>query len=170
MSTSAGEHMEVEEAIRTRRSIRKWSSKPLDRDTVMELMASVRLAPSGHNGQQWELIIVTDRDRLERLVPICNNQRHVGEAGAFIFIVTDPSAKWIHVDPAIALDHLTLRAREMGLGTCWIGAFDEARMREFLGIPDEKIAVIGMTLGYPGDQPTPRERRSLDELVHWERY
>ena len=69
-----------------------------------------------------------------------------------------------------ALDHLTLRAREMGLGTCWIGAFDEARMREFLGIPDEKIAVIGMTLGYPGDQPTPRERRSLDELVHWERY
>ncbi len=162
--------MDVEEAIRTRRSIRKWSDRPLDRETIIQLMETVRLAPSGHNGQQWELIVVTDRDRLEQLVPICNDQRHVGEAGAFMFIVTDPSAKWTHVDPAIAMDHLTLRAREMGLGTCWIGAFDELRMREFLGIPEEKIAVIGMTLGYPGDDPEPRGRRSLDDLVHWENY
>lgn len=162
--------MDVEEAIRTRRSIRSWSGRPLERETIVELMGSVRLAPSGHNGQQWELIVVTDRERLERLVPICNNQRHVGEAGAFVFIVTDPSAKWIHVDPAIAMDHLTLRAREMGLGTCWIGAFDEARMREFLGIPDGKVAVIGMTMGYPEDDPAPRGRRSLEELVHWESY
>lgn len=170
MSTSAGDEVDVEEAIRTRRSIRSWSSRPLERDTIEGLLDSVRLAPSGMNGQQWELIVVTERDRLERLVPICNNQRHVGQAGAFVFIVTDPSAKWVHVDPAIAMDHLTLRAREMGLGTCWIGAFDEARMRDFLGIPDEKIAVIGMTLGYPGDDPAPRGRRSLEELVHWERY
>jgi len=162
--------MDVEEAIRTRRSIRKWSDRPLDKDTIIGLMDSVRLAPSGHNGQQWELIVVTDRDRLDQLVPICNDQRHVGEAGAFMFIVTDPSAKWTHVDPAIAMDHLTLRAREMGLGTCWIGAFNELRMREFLGIPEEKIAVIGMTLGYPGDDPEPRGRRSLDDLVHWENY
>jgi nitroreductase len=162
--------MDVEEAIRTRRSIRKWSGRPLERETIVELLESVRLAPSGMNGQQWELIVVTERERLERLVPICNNQRHVGEAGAFVFIITDPSAKWIHVDPAIAMDHLTLRAREMGLGTCWIGAFDEGLMREFLGIPDEKVAVIGMTLGHPGDDPEPRGRRALDELVHWERY
>jgi nitroreductase len=142
----------------------------MDRETIEGLMESVRLAPSGHNGQQWELIVVTERERLLDLVPICNNQRHVGEAGAFVFIVTDPSAKWIHVDPAIAMDHLTLRATEMGLGTCWIGAFDEARMREYLDIPDGKVAVIGMTLGYPGDDPEPRGRRSLEDLVHWERY
>jgi nitroreductase len=162
--------MDVKEAIRTRRSIRKWSDRPLEKGTINELMESVRLAPSGHNGQQWELIVVTERDRLEGLVPICNNQKHVGEAGAFIFIVTDPSAKWVHVDPAIALDHLTLRARAMGLGTCWIGAFDEARMRKFLEIPDEKVAVIGMTLGYPGNDPATRGRRSLEELIHWESY
>jgi nitroreductase len=94
----------------------------------------------------------------------------VGEAGAFVFIVTDPSAKWVHVDPAIAMDHLTLRAREMGLGTCWIGAFDEGRMRRFLGIPEGKVTVIGMTLGYPGEEPGPRARRSLEEMVHWETY
>ncbi len=162
--------MDVEEAIRTRRSIRKWSGRPLERETIEELMASVRLAPSGMNGQQWELVVVTERERLRQLVPICNNQRHVGEAGAFVFIVTDPSAKWKHVDPAIALDHLTLRAREMGLGTCWIGAFDTGRMREFLGIPDGKVSVIGMTLGYPGEDPPGRARRGLEELIHWEKY
>ena len=170
MSTSAGDDVDVEEAIRIRRSIRKWSDEPLDRRTIEDLMESVRLAPSGMNGQQWELIVVTERDRLEQLGAICNNQRHVGEAGAFVFIVTDPSAKWIHVDPAIAMDHLTLRAREMGLGTCWIGAFDEARMREFLGIPEGKVAVIGVTLGHPAEEPPPRARRNLEELVHWERY
>ena len=162
--------MDVEEAIRTRRSIRDWSGRPMDRATIEELLESARLAPSGMNGQQWELVVVTDRERLRQLVPVCNNQRHVGEAGAFLFIVTDPSAKWVHVDPAIALDHLTLRAREMGLGTCWIGAFDEARMREFLGIPEGKVTVIGMTLGHPGEEPAPRKRRDLEELVHWERY
>jgi nitroreductase len=162
--------MDVEEAIRTRRSIRQWSDRRLDRGTIEQLMESVRLAPSGMNGQQWELIVVTERERLEALVPICNGQRHVGEAGAFVFVITDPSAKWTHVDPAIAMDHLTLRAREMGLGTCWIGAFDEGRIREFLGIPVEKVAVIGMTLGYPGDDPEPRPRRSLEQLLHWERY
>ena len=162
--------MDVDEAIRTRRSIRSWSDRPLERETIERLLASVRLAPSGHNGQQWEIIVVTQRERLVELVPICNNQRHVGEAGAFIFIITDPSAKWIHVDPAIALDHLTLRATEMGLGTCWIGAFDEARMREALNIPEEKVAVIGMTLGYPGDIQEAKGRRSLDELVHWDTY
>ncbi len=162
--------MDMEEAIRTRRSIRKWSDRPLEKETIIQLMDVVRLAPSGHNGQQWEIIVVTGRDRLEQLVPICNDQRHVGEAGAFVFIVTDPSAKWTHVDPAIALDHLTLRAREMGLGTCWIGAFDEGRMREFLAIPEEKVAVIGMTVGYPGDDPEPRGRRKLEDLVHWDNY
>jgi nitroreductase len=162
--------MDVEEAIRTRRSIRKWSERPLDQETIETLLETVRLAPSGHNGQKWEIIAVTDRDRLRKLVPICNNQRHVGEAGAFLFVVSDPSAKWTHVDPAIAMDHLTLRAREMGLGTCWIGAFDHARMREFLGIPEEMVAVIGMTLGYPEEEPQPRSRRDVDQVVHWDHY
>lgn len=162
--------MEVREAISTRRSIRRWKGKPLDRSTLEELLEAARLAPSGMNGQKYEIIVVTDRERLSALVPICAGQSHVGEAGAFLFIINDPSAKWKHVDPAIAMDHITLRAREMGLGTCWIGAFDEARMREFLGIPPEKVAVIGMTVGYPEEEPAARPRRSMEELVHWERY
>jgi nitroreductase len=162
--------VDVEEAIRTRRSIRNWSTKPLERETLEELLEAARIAPVAKNVQYWEIIAVTDRERLQRLVPICNGQHHVGEAGAFLFIVSDPAAKWVHVDPAIAMDHVTLRAREMGLGTCWIGAFDEAAMREFLGIPTEKVAVIGMTVGYPAEEPRPKERASLDQLVHWENY
>lgn len=170
LSCSAGEDMDVEEAIRDRRSIRKWANRPLERETLQNLLDSVRLAPSGHNGQRWEIIAVTEPSRLQRLVPICNNQGHVGEAGAFLFIISDPKAKWTHVDPAIAFDHLTLRAHEMGLGTCWIGAFNERGIRTFLTIPDEKITVIGMTVGYPAEVPEPKPRRDLEDLVHWERY
>lgn len=162
--------MDVEEAIRDRRSIRKWADKPLERETLEDLLDSARLAPSGHNGQRWEIIAVTEPSRLKQLVPMCNNQRHVGEAGAFLFIISDPDSKWIHVDPAIALDHLTLRAHEMGLGTCWIGAFNERRIRTFLAIPEKRISVIGMTVGYPAETPEPRTRRDLEDLVHWERY
>ena len=162
--------MDVEEAIRERRSIRNWSDRPLDRKTLEELLEAARLAPAAKNVQHWEIIAVTDRDRLSQLVPICNNQRHVAEAGAFLFIISDPAAKWKHVDPAIAMDHITLRAHEMGLGTCWIGAFDEAAMRRFLGIPDDKVAVIGMTVGHPAGASAPKARASLEDLVHWERH
>lgn len=162
--------MDVHEAIRDRRSIRKWSDRPLERETLEELLEAARLAPASRNEQQWRIIAVTDRQRLRELVPICNNQHHVGEAGAFLFIVSDPGAKWTHLDPAIAMDHVTLRAHEMGLGTCWIGAFDRERMRTFLGIPDGMVAVIGMTVGWPAESPQPRGRSSLDELVRWERY
>jgi nitroreductase len=162
--------VDVDEAIRTRRSIRKWSDRPLDRETLVELLKAAQLAPAAHNNQRWEIIAVTDRDRLQALVPICNNQKHVGEAGAFLFIVSDPGAKWVHVDPAIAMDHITLRAREMGLGTCWIGAFDDGAMRRFLAIPDEIVSVIGMTVGHPAEESAPKGRSGLDELVRWERY
>ena len=162
--------MDVEKAIRTRRSIRNWQDRPLEKGTLQELLEAARLSPTARNVQHWEIIAVTDRERLRALVPICNNQRHVGDAGAFLFIVSDPAAKWKHVDPAIAMDHITLRAHEMGLGTCWIGAFDEGAMRSYLGIPKEKVTVIGMTVGYPAEEPAPKERTSLDALIHWESY
>ena len=162
--------MDVEEAIRSRRSIRKWQDRPVDRPTLEQLLDAARLAPSGRNGQQWEIVCVTDRARLRELATACAGQEHVAQAGAFLFAVNDPSAKWRHVDPAIALDHVTLRAVELGLGTCWIGAFDEREVRRILGIPEHKVAVIGLTVGHPAEEPAPRTRRPLDEAVRWEHY
>jgi len=162
--------MDVVDAIKGRRSIRKWQDRPVDKEVLAELLDAARLAPSGANGQQWEIIAVTDRTTLEELGRACRGQEQVTHAGAFLFIVNDPSAKWRHVDPAIALDHVTLRAVEMGLGTCWIGAFDEGEVRRILGIPDVKVAVIGMAVGYPAESPPPKGRRPLERAVHWERY
>ena len=162
--------MDVVDAIKGRRSIRKWQDRAVTKEVLAELLDAARLAPSGRNGQQWEIVVVTDRVTLKELGRACADQEHVAQAGAFLFIVNDPSAKWRHVDPTIALDHVTLRAVEMGLGTCWIGAFDEKEVRRVLGIPDTKVAVIGMTVGYPAESPAPRARRPLERAVHWERY
>jgi nitroreductase len=73
-------------------------------------------------------------------------------------------------DLAIALDHLSLAARAMGLGTCWVAAFDEVEIQHILSIPDEVRAPIVMTLGYPAEWPNPRPRKSLSELVCYEEY
>jgi len=162
--------MDVVDAIKDRRSIRKWQDRPVTRELLEELLDAARLAPSGANGQQWEIVAVTERATLEELGRACAGQEQVALAGAFLFIVNDPSAKWRHVDPAIALDHVTLRAVEMGLGTCWIGAFDEGEVRRILGIPDAKVAVIGMAVGYPAESPAPKARRPLERAVHWEKY
>ena len=142
----------------------------MPRRTLERLLDAARLAPSSRNGQQWEIVCVTDRARLRGMVGACMGQEHVGKAGALLFIVNVPSAKWEYLDPAIALDHVTLRAVELGLGTCWIGAFDEREVRRILGIPEDRLVVIGMTVGYPAEEPAPRQRRSLDKAVHWERY
>jgi nitroreductase len=160
----------VGEAIRKRRSIRKWQDRPVPRKKLERLLDAARLAPSSRNGQQWEIVCVTDRARLREMVGACMGQEHVGQAGALLFIVNVPSAKWGYLDPAIALDHVTLRAVELGLGTCWIGAFDEREVRRILGIPDDRLVVIGMTVGYPAEEPAPRLRRPLEKAVRWERY
>jgi len=162
--------VDVVEAIRRRRSIRKWQDRPIPKDVLEQLLDAARLAPSGRNGQQWEIVCVTDRARLGELTAACAGQEHVGQAGAFLFIVNDPSAKWRQLDPALALDHVTLRAVELGLGTCWIGAFDEREVRRILGIPEDKLAVIGMTVGYPAEDPAPSPRRPLEMAVRWEHY
>ena len=74
------------------------------------------------------------------------------------------------VDVAIIMDHLILAAADLGLGTCWIGAFDPQAAREVLGLPDEAEPIAFTPLGYPNDQPGPKKRKSLAELVRYERW
>jgi len=162
--------MHVGEAIRKRRSIRKYLRKPLPDEELMELLEMARLAPSGMNRQPWRLIIVREEERKKALVPICRNQEFIADCSVFIAGVDDPAEKWARVDLAIALDHLSLAAVEKGLGTCWIGAFDRERMDKFLEVPPGMTVTVCMTVGYPAESPSPRKKKDLDELVYWEKY
>jgi len=156
--------MDVKDAIETRRSIRKYEDRPIEDGVMAELLEAMRLSPSSSNLQKWTIVVVTDADLLGRLVPACGNQRFIGECGAFLIGVTGPGDDYHTIDITIALDHLSLRAVELGLGTCWIGDFEPDRVKELLGIPGDCDVQICMSVGYPAVAPAARKRKPRSEL------
>jgi len=162
--------LNVLNAIKKRRSIRKYNKKPIPEKELMELLEVARLAPSGANRQPWEIILVRDEARKKALVPLCKDQKFIADCSVLLVGVDNPEQKWQRVDLAIAFDHITLAAVEKGLGTCWIGAFDREAVARFLKVPEGKVVTACLTLGYPAEEPEPRHRKEMDDLFHWEEY
>jgi len=162
--------LDLTTVIQKRRSIRKYKDKEIPRELLTQILEAARQAPSGANRQPWQLVVVTDAEKRKALVPICKDQKFVGECSAFIAGIDDPSQKWARVDVAIAMEHIALAAVDKGLGTCWIGAFDPEKLRIALAVPAGMVVTAGMTLGYPDEAPEARTRKNLNELVHWESF
>ncbi|MDP2871885.1 MAG: nitroreductase family protein [Bacillota bacterium] len=163
--------MDVLTAIKTRRSIRKYKDVPVPEDKLAQVLEAGRAAPSAGNRQPWRFLVVTDPETRKRLVPAARNQEFVGQAGAVIVACApDPSLKWHMVDVAIALDHMTLAAHELGLGTCWVGAFEPDQVRQLLGIPEEVKVVALLPLGVPDMEGTPRPRKPAEEVFVFNRW
>jgi nitroreductase len=98
------------------------------------------------------------------------HQRFVADCSYFIAGIADPALKWHMVDITIALTHLTLQAVELGYGTCWIGAFDEIRIKDLLGIPEHKKVVACMTFGRPRGKHVARSRKNVESFVYSDRF
>jgi nitroreductase len=163
--------VEVFEAIGKRRSIRKYVPIPVPEDKLQRVLQAAQAAPSASNRQEYRFIVVKDQETRQRLVHASSDQGFLAEAGVVIVAcATDPSRKWHAVDIAIAIDHMTLAAVAEGLGTCWIGAFEEGAVKSILGIPDSVRATMLLTLGVPAEEGRPRRRKSLEELVTQDRW
>ncbi|NYT11243.1 MAG: nitroreductase [Methanomassiliicoccales archaeon] len=162
--------MNVLNAIKKRRSIRKYTKKPILEKDLRELLEVARLAPSGSNRQPWEIILVRDETRKKELVPLCKDQKFIADCSVLLVGVDNPEQKWQRVDLAIAFDHIALAAVEKGLGTCWIGAFDREAVARYLKVPEGKVVTACLTLGYPAEDPEPRHRKEMEDLFHWEEY
>jgi len=163
--------MNVHEAIAARRSVRAYEDKPIEEDKLRRVLEAGRLAPSARNMQEWQFVAVRDKGLRSKLVPACKNQTFVGEAPVVIVACATQHEHVMTcgqyaypIDLAIAVDHMTLAAVEEGLGTCWIGAFYEDRVRRVLGIPNDVRVVTVLPMGYPAETPTPRSRRSFDDV------
>ena len=158
--------MQVQEAIQERLSIRRYADAVIPAEHMDILFKALQLAPSGNNYQNWEFIFVKDPGLKHRLVPACMNQRFVRDCAYFIAGVADPTLKWHMVDITIALTQFTLQAVELGYGTCWIGAFDEAQVKQVLNVPAVKKVVICMTFGMPTGKHVPRARKDVEEFIY----
>jgi nitroreductase len=150
--------MDVMEAIRQRRSIREYRGDPIPHETMDRVTDALRFAPSACNYQPWRFVLVVNPEIRAALAEACHEQLFLAEAPVIVVACALPETAYkrmgeywnsADVDVAIAVDHLTLAAAAVGLGTCWIGSFDEKAVKRLLRIP-QGVKVVALTpLGYP---------------------
>ncbi len=169
--------MVVLKVIQSRRSIRSYDPRDVEEDKLLRVLESGRLSPSAGNRQERIFIVIKDTNTRKLLSEAAKNQGFVAEAPVVIAACSVEKEYIMNcgqlaypIDTAIAVDHMTLQAVEEGLGTCWVGAFDEEKVKELLNIPHDIRVVALLALGYPSTIPQPTPRKSLDEIVMWEKW
>ncbi len=171
------------DVIGTRKSTRNYLDKDIEEDDLNKILEAARLAPSWANRQCWKYIIVNDREKIQKLAAGIINS-WMKNVKIVIVACADPKKSgskngmdYYLVDVAISMEHLVLAATNLGLGTCWIGGFDEVNVKKILNIP-EKIRVVAMTpVGYPSEEGIRNKfarkiiradtRKPLEEMIHY---
>jgi len=167
--------MNLMDLIRTRRSVRKYKPDPVDEAVLNDLLEAARLAPSWGNTQPCRFVVVTDTAARKALA---GDRAWMLDAPVIVAVCCDTvdcghkdDLQYYMLDAGIAMEHLVLAAREKGLGTCWIGWFDEAVANRTLNVPEGFRCVALTPLGVPAEEPGPvTNRRPLDEIVVREKF
>ena len=175
--------------IENRRSVRKYSDKKVEKEKLMQVLESARLAPSGSNTQPWYFIIVEAEETKEKIMRADHNQLWMMTAPVFIACVADvrcridsdrklfldenspePELKQIIRDTAVAIEHILLEAESLGLSTCWTGWYEQKDIRPIMNIPDDKYVLGVITVGYGDESPAQRPRREFNDVVRYEKW
>jgi len=174
--------MTLKEAIKTRRSVRKFQEKAVPREVITDLLDMARWAP--HAYESWRFVVVQDEERKKELAT-ASRQGWMASAPVILVVGADlmerggiagrwDAYKFRSIFPtqstSAAIQNLMLTAVEHGLGTCWIGSFNEGDVTRVVNFPFAVQPLAVIVIGYPADEPKERERRPLDEVVFWETY
>ncbi len=178
------------EVIKGRRSIRKYKPLPLKDEDLNAILEAARWAPSWRNTQCWQFIIVRDpetRAKLAETLPETNRARDAVREGAPLVIVacaeigksgyskegnqeTNKGQWWYMFDTALAIQNMVLTAQSLGLGTIHVGLFDAEKATQILEVPEDAAVVEMIPVGYPDEEPAPRPRKELPEILFYEKY
>ena len=169
--------MEFSELIARRYSVRAYKPDPVEDDKLRQVLEAARLAPTAANRQSFQLIVIRTAGKQAELKRLYQREWFL-QAPLIICVCALPSQAWARrdgknytdVDATIAMDHLILAATNLGLGTCWVAAFDPQAAREILQLPEGVEPIAFTPLGYPADQLGPKERKPLSELVRYEHW
>jgi nitroreductase len=161
--------MEALEAIKKRRSIRKYTGHPIPREDLIKIVDAGRLAATGNNQQPWDFIVVTDRAMIDNLKVAA---QWMENAGAIIALVMDPSSRWWVEDGAAAVENILIASTALGYGSCWLEGYTLPKEEEFkklMNVPREKRLLTLIPLGVPAEWPLP-DKKPLEKVIHWEKY
>lgn len=167
--------MNFQTLVQQRYSVRKYKSDPVDQEILNQVLLAAQFAPTAANRQPFRLIIIHAKGKENQLKKIYDRDWFV-KAPILICACGIPEQGWIRadgkpyldVDIAIVMDHVSLAAADLGLGTCWVASFDIEETRKIFNIPPEAEPIIFMTLGFPADEPGEKERKSMEDLVVYE--
>ena len=182
--------MELEHVIKTRRSVRKFQHKPVEREKINACLEAARLAPSACNSQPWEFIVIDDPQVKEAFCKEAFSGAYkisawVGNAPVIIAAVSDKGSfisrmggflrrtEFYLVDHGIACEHLVLRAWDQGLGTCWIGWVNSDKAGKFFKLPSGKRIEHLIAVGYPAPEALrtpPHARKKFEKMVSYNKY
>lgn len=180
--------MDVRQAIEHRRSVRKYKDIPIEEEKLKILLEAARLAPTGSNTQSGRFIIARSKEMREKIADVSHRQKWMTQAPLFISCIADVRVripegdffvdemspqfelKQCIRDVSIQAEHIVLQAEELGLSTCWIGWYNQSEIREVLSIPSDKYVVCVLVIGYADEQPAPRMRKAIEEIVRYEKW
>lgn len=173
--------MELSDAIKNRRSVRKFLSVPVEWHKICAIIDAGRMAPSAGNMQEWRFIVVTDKDKIAELADAAMGQRFIEQAPIVIVVCADiekikrsyggrGERLYSIQDCAAAIENMFLTITDLGLGTCWIGAFDEGVVRRAVSIPDTARPQAILPIGYPDEKVLMPLRQTLEDVTFFGKY
>ncbi len=164
--------MDTMEAIRKRRSIRKFSGGEVSKKIIEKIIDAGRLAPTARNVQPWEFVVVTDAEVRRELAKLAPTGPFIAEAPACIVVFCKDTKYWLE-DGCAATENIIIAARAYGLGHCWVAGekkpYAEA-VSKLLGVPDGYRLVSLIPIGHFKEEPEAPSKRPLDEVIHWDRF
>mgnify|MGYP006310364165 CR=1 FL=1 len=170
--------MDFSQLIRKRYSVRKFQEQPVEEEKLLKVLEAARVSPSAVNFQPFHLLVFRKKEMLEQMVQIYQRD-WIKTAPVILLACADHSQSWkrsvdgkdsADIDVAIAVDHITLQAAELGLGTCWVCNFDAEKCAEILDLPSYIEPLVMLPLGYPADSARAKKRKELNEIIHWEKF
>jgi nitroreductase len=165
--------MDVLQAIKGRRSIRKYTQERISEDQLNQILEAGRWAPSRGNSQPWKFIVLNDEQIRKELAEVISSGKFIAQAPQGIAVVVDPkTSKHPEQEGAAAIQNMLLAAHALGLGTCWISVYGTEWAKsaaQVLGIPDEEWLISVVSIGYPAEAPE-KGRKGLDEIIFSNKY
>jgi nitroreductase len=161
--------MDALEAIRKRRSIRKFTGAPIPRPDLEMIIDAGRLAATGSNKQPWVFVVATERRTIAEFTAV---KPWIEQAAAVVAVVMDPASRWWVEDGAAAIENMLLAAAALGYGGCWVEGDAlprEAQYKKLLGVPEERRILALVPLGVPAELPA-KEKRPLNDVLRWEKF
>jgi nitroreductase len=173
--------MDVFECIKTRRSVRKYKDKQVPWDNIVTIMEAGKYAPSAGNLQNWKFIVIKDDDKRKAIAEASLQQWWMEEAPIHIAVIGEPEKaerfygargrRLYNIQGiAAAVENMLLTAHSLGLGACWVGAFDEDEMRRLLSLPEQVDVHVIITIGYANEKPETPPKFRLEHMMYFEKY